>query len=141
MSRPDPNEQIDPNEQKMRIFIFTAHTGGHFFPALSFADTFKAHHPDCEIHFVSDRKKDDLPFGLGDFPYEYHSIEQVSGRGKGLGIILFPFILIKAFFETSRLISKYSPSVVIGFGTLVSLLGILAARFRGIATLVHEQNR
>ncbi|MDD5084556.1 MAG: UDP-N-acetylglucosamine--N-acetylmuramyl-(pentapeptide) pyrophosphoryl-undecaprenol N-acetylglucosamine transferase [Candidatus Omnitrophica bacterium] len=130
---------MNPSKAKT-IIIFSGHTGGHLFPALSFADEFKHRHPEFEIIFVGGRSEAALPFGWQAFPYKYRVIDMAPWKGGLLKRFRFQLSFLGAWRDVLRLFREVNPSLVVGFGALVSVPGVLAARFRKIPTLIHEQN-
>jgi len=67
---------------------------------------------------------------------------EVSGlRGKGMmTLLLAPLRLIKALYQSVKIMRKHKPSVVLGMGGFVAGPGGLVAALMGIPLLIHEQN-
>ena len=125
----------------VRVLICTGHTGGHFFPAVSCAETFESEHPEVEVHILVNRIS----------PLAEHLIKERSLRVHLIGFSSFPtffsfkmipFLLeyVAAFWKTLSLLLKIKPKLVIGFGSYGSIPGILCAAFYRIPILLHEQN-
>ena len=72
------------------------------------------------------------------------SLRFISAEGiKGKGVfarIRAVLKLVPGFFESIKIIKAFKPEVVIGVGGYASAPLLLAARFSGIRTAVHEQN-
>lgn len=123
------------------ILICTGATGGHFYPALSVAETFRRRYPQVKIHFLMNKV---LPFAQEEMANREMSLHVVewSGlkRSSFFGIFSFFPKLIKALFKTNFLMRKVKPRLIIGFGSYSSVLGVLLGVVRGIPALLHEQN-
>ena len=129
----------------MKIAIFTGPTGGHFYPALAFAEAFLKRYPDSEILFVTGargrRLTEKVQAGLRfelipDFPFP-------RSRNWEFFLRIFQFLikLTHAFTRTNRQLAAFGPQICIGFGSYASFPGLVAGRRRKIPTVIHEQNR
>lgn len=115
-----------------------AGTGGHVFPALAIAEVMRARnievawlgtHQGMENRILKDKK---MPL---------HRISVKGLRGGSLGRILSaPFMLLKAFVESYKVLGKVKPDFVLGMGGFVCGPAGLACKFRGIPLYIHEQN-
>lgn len=122
----------------MRVIIIAGGSGGHLIPALSFAEalTEKKH----EVLLVC-AKGDNLPFMQNDFPWLVKRISAAKiGRFFSLNNILFLIELVKGYVESGAIIKDFKPDIVAGFGGYVSVPMILAARFKHVSIILHEQN-
>ncbi len=124
------------------VLIATGITGGHFFPAISFAEAFKKSYPGFEIWFVLGKKN--APFNLKpyreEFQFEFISVEPLP---KLFSWRLFPFCIgyIKSLFKTARLLAKLKPSAMVSFGSYSTFPSVFLAWFFRIPIIIHEQNR
>lgn len=131
----------------MRIVIFTGPTGGHFFPALAFAECFQKRHPQARILVVTgargrllvEKAKNQIEARyefLPDFPFP---------RPHRLDFLLqmAPFLLklTQAFLKTEKILKDFKPELAVGFGSYAAFPGLLASARRRIPNLIHEQNR
>ena len=124
----------------MRILVAGGGTGGHLYPGIAVAQEIKARRPDAEVVFVG------TAHGIESqvIPREGFPLAVIRSRGlKGkslieifYGLILLPFSVLDAW----RVLSVWSPEVVIGVGGYSSGPVVLLASFRGISTLLLEQN-
>ena len=117
-------------------------TGGHTYPALALARELVARgHPAGSVRFVGGNRGfesrvvaeagfaiDTLPLGKG--LQRRISLENV-------GVVLGA---IRAMWGAYRLVRRYRPRVVVGFGSYVSLPCVVAARLSRIPTVIHEQD-
>lgn len=122
-----------------RIMILAGGTGGHIYPALAVAQELLKR--GCEVRWMGTKA------GMEARIVPNAGIEidwlSVSGfRGKGLlSKLLAPFQLIRAFWQSFRLLSRFKPDVVLGMGGFVAGPGGLMAWLMRIPLVVHEQNR
>lgn len=121
-----------------RALIVAGGTGGHIFPGISIAKALQlkgwtvkwAGNPQAmEGGLVPKEGIELLPLVFQGF------------RGKGIVAQAFmPIRLLKAFFQSIRLLRQYKPQVVIGMGGYVAFpLGMMASLLN-IRLVVHEQN-
>lgn len=122
-----------------RIMIMAGGTGGHVYPALAVARVLIAE--GHEVVWLGTRK------GLEArvIPAAGIRIEwlEVAGvRGKTLrGVLGAPWMLLRALWQSFRILKRVNPSLVLGMGGFVSGPGGLVAAFSGIPLVLHEQNR
>lgn len=126
----------------MKILI----SGGHLTPALAFIDFVQAHHSQDEIAFVGRKfsqagnlqtaneqteiTKRHLPFYFLDSPKLQHGLKHNLS-------------LIKDFYsainQAKSLIDQIQPDVMLSFGGYVALPLAIAAHFKKIPVVTHEQ--
>ena len=124
----------------MRAIISGGASGGHIFPAVAIADKIKARIPDAEILFVGASGKMEME----KVPKAGYSIKGLPIRGLQRKLTLknlsFPFRLVASLAKAARIIKDYKPDVAIGVGGYASGAVLQVAAFKGIKTLVQEQN-
>ena len=115
-------------------------TGGHIFPALAIANTFKERHPDAEILFVGAKGKMEM-VRVPEAGYKIIGL-WISGLQRKLTLsnLMFPFKLIVSYFNARRIVKQFKPDVVIGTGGYASGPIMLAATHYKIPSLIQEQN-
>jgi len=131
----------------MKIGIFAGPTGGHFYPAVAFAESFCKRHPGSEILFVTGERGRPLVTSvhrelavqfdfIPDFPFPRPNGLEFFGR-------FFQFLLklARAFRKSGRQITLFKPDLCIGFGSYASFPGLVMSRVKGVPTFIHEQNR
>lgn len=118
--------------------IMAGGTGGHVFPALAVADWLREQ--GCRICWLG------TPHGMElrlahDHGYPVETI-QVSGlRGTGiLGALRAPFVLVKALWQSWRVLRRIRPDLVLGMGGFVTGPGGVMARLLKIPLVIQEQN-
>jgi undecaprenyldiphospho-muramoylpentapeptide beta-N-acetylglucosaminyltransferase len=116
-------------------------TGGHVYPALALAQELLARgHARSSIRFVGGRRG---PEGHV-VPAAGYAIDLLPGRGlqrrltlANVGVV---YETVVAFVRALRLVRRYHPRVVVGFGGYASLPCIVAAWLWRIPRVVHEQD-
>lgn len=123
-----------------RIVISGGGTGGHIFPAISIANTFRERYPDAEILFVGadDRMEMERVPAAG---YKIIGLP-VSGfnRSRKLKNINVIWKLYKSLRKAKKLLREFKPDMVVGVGGYASGPTLWAASSLGIPTLIQEQN-
>lgn len=124
----------------MRVLIAGGGTGGHVFPGIAIAEALREQGVADEVVFVGTEHGIEARI----VPREGYQFEALSGTGF-VGKSLFRkvrslWILGKSYCEARSLMQRIRPHLVIGVGGYASFSAVLAAHFRGIPTLIHEQN-
>lgn len=121
-----------------RILIMAAGTGGHVFPALAVAKTFKQE--GVRVAWLASRHGMEIDWILAEnIPIFTLSIGGLRGKG-WYTKLLAPFTLCRALVQALRIIAKVKPDVVLGMGGFVTGPGGLAACLCNIPLVIHEQN-
>ena len=122
----------------MKIAIMAGGTGGHIFPGLAVAE--ELINKGVDVIWLG------AEGGMEENLVKSHNIQikllPIKGlRGKGIkGLITLPFKLIKASRLAAKYLTQENVDAVISMGGYVAGPGGLAAKFKGIPLLVHEQN-
>jgi undecaprenyldiphospho-muramoylpentapeptide beta-N-acetylglucosaminyltransferase len=116
-------------------------TGGHTYPALALANELVARgHERAAIRFVGGRR------GLEGrvVPEAGFEIDLLPGRGLARRVTFQNLRAIAeavlAALRSLRLVRRYRPGIVVGFGGYASLPCVVAARCLRVPTVVHEQD-
>lgn len=128
------------NKQPYRLIISGGGTGGHIFPALAIANTFKERHPDAEILFVGAEGRMEMT-RVPEAGYKIIGL-WISGLQRKLtwSNLSFPIKLIASYFKARKIINEFKPQVVIGTGGYASGPIMLVATKNKIPALIQEQN-
>ncbi len=124
--------------KKAPILITAGGTGGHVYPGLAVAQALQEQ--GIPVVWMGTKK------GLEARVIPEAGIEMawldVSGiRGKGAAALLMaPFRLTKALFQSVKIMKKHKPAAVLGMGGFVAGPGGLVASMMGIPVIIHEQN-
>ena len=123
---------------KRPILVTAGGTGGHVYPGLAVARALIEQ--DIPVIWMGTHK------GIEARVIPAAGIEMawldVNGlRGKGIAtILLAPFKLAKALFQSVKIMRKHRPVTVLGMGGFVAGPGGLVAALMGIPVVIHEQN-
>jgi UDP-N-acetylglucosamine--N-acetylmuramyl-(pentapeptide) pyrophosphoryl-undecaprenol N-acetylglucosamine transferase len=115
-------------------------TGGHIYPAIAIANTWKEKYPSSEILFVGALGKMEMQ-KVPEAGYNIKGLP-VAGLQRSLSLqnLSFPFKLLKSLRMASKIVSEFNPHVVIGVGGYASGPVLFAAQRKNIPTLLQEQN-
>ncbi|ETI61243.1 undecaprenyldiphospho-muramoylpentapeptide beta-N-acetylglucosaminyltransferase [Marinomonas profundimaris] len=121
-----------------KVIIMAGGTGGHIYPALACAQSFKDKGVDVQWLGSKGGMEERL---VPDHDISLHSLSIKGVRGKGgLGLLLAPFRILHAIGQAVATLQKVKPDVVLGMGGFVAGPGGVAARLLGIPLVIHEQN-
>jgi len=128
---------MTPGMQKP-IIVMAGGTGGHVFPALAVAENLRQHGEN--IVWLGTRSGIEARVvPAADFAIEWLNVQGL--RGKGLTtLMLAPFRLLRACWQSLRLLRRIRPKAVLGMGGFVSGPGGLMAWLLDIPLFLHEQN-
>ena len=123
--------------------IMAGGTGGHIFPGLAVAEALRdkgwrvhwlgangtAGNPSMESQLVPPRG------------FVFESIDFSGVRGKGpITLALLPVRLLKAFWQSVRVLRRVKPSVVVGLGGYIAFPAGMMSVLLGKPLILHEQN-
>lgn len=124
-------------KQKIAMIV-AGGTGGHIFPGLALAN--ELNNNGWKVVWLGTTK------GMESIIVPKHNLKfegiQFSGlRGKGtIAWFAMPFRLLRAFFQSAKIIYRIKPNIILGFGGYVTFPAGLAGRFFNISLYLHEQN-
>ncbi|PIP18775.1 MAG: undecaprenyldiphospho-muramoylpentapeptide beta-N-acetylglucosaminyltransferase [Candidatus Omnitrophica bacterium CG23_combo_of_CG06-09_8_20_14_all_41_10] len=123
----------------MRVLVVAGASGGHIYPASAFLEKLKEEKSVSDTLLVLPLRSIKTDFKSCGCKIIYISSAQVSFSLNYSNIIaLFKFI--KGSWESFRILLKFKPDCVVGFGSLDSIPLVILAWFFRIKTLIHEQN-
>lgn len=119
----------------MKIIFVAGGTGGHIYPAITLANKMKQR--GHEVMFVgsSVRMEKDVVPSAG---FDFIGLDVLSTSGNIINKIKSLISLFRAYNTCKDLVKDYD--VAIGFGNYISLPVMLAAKKKGLKTIIHEQN-
>lgn len=128
------------SSSSIRVLLAAGGTGGHVYPAISIADAVSKFNPHSEILFVGtrDRMEWQAVPGAG---YKIKSV-WISGFHRRLTPqnLLFPVKLMVSLVQSTSIIKKFRPHVVVSCGGFAAgPIGWVASKM-GIPLVIQEQN-
>ncbi|GGY68200.1 undecaprenyldiphospho-muramoylpentapeptide beta-N-acetylglucosaminyltransferase [Marinobacter zhanjiangensis] len=121
-----------------RFLVMAGGTGGHVFPALATARRLQELGHEVEWLGSAGGMEERL-IADTDIPLSVISVSGLRGKGR-LALLLAPFRLVRALWQSLRVMSRVKPDCVIGMGGFVTGPGGLSAWLTRRPLLVHEQN-
>lgn len=120
------------------ILIMAGGTGGHIFPALAVADRLKQQGWRVVWLGTLNAMEARVVPGRG-YPMQYIAFSGL--RGKGLvQVLMLPLRLVRAFWQSARIIRTLRPDVVLGLGGYVTFPAGMMASLLNRPLAIHEQN-
>jgi UDP-N-acetylglucosamine--N-acetylmuramyl-(pentapeptide) pyrophosphoryl-undecaprenol N-acetylglucosamine transferase len=125
------------------VLVMAGGTGGHIFPGLAVAEALRER--GWRVHWLGGRgsasqasMESQLVPPCG---FAFESIEFSGVRGKGsASLALLPVRLLKAFWQSVRVIRRVKPDVVVGLGGYISFPAGMMSVLLGKPLVLHEQN-
>lgn len=123
----------------MRVIFGTGGTGGHLYPALALASYIKQQDPTSEFLFVgTPNHLEATVVPEKGYAFEAMDLQGLVGSPIKKAKALLKFI--GSLNKSRKIIKKFKPDIVIGFGGYVSSSIVMAASRMHIPTMIHEQN-
>jgi UDP-N-acetylglucosamine--N-acetylmuramyl-(pentapeptide) pyrophosphoryl-undecaprenol N-acetylglucosamine transferase len=122
----------------MKVIIAGGGTGGHLFPGIAVAETLRA--GGHEVMFVgTSRGIERTAVPKAGFAVEFIDVAGLKGLGWAHRVKTVA-ALPRALLQARRIIAAFGADVVLGVGGYASGPVVLAAKLRGTATAICEQN-
>jgi len=125
------------SQQKCAL-IMAGGTGGHIFPGLAVAQALRE--AGWRVHWLGApaSMESELVPPRG---FAFEAVNFGGVRGKGLKtLVLLPFKLLRAFWQSLQVVRRVQPDVVLGLGGYITFPGGLMASLWGKPLVLHEQN-
>lgn len=125
------------NDNTPCILLAAGGTGGHLFPAYALAEELgrRGYLVDLATDMRGDR------YGTGFPARVVHHIPSATLTGKSpVAAAQTVWTLSRGIAAAVKLLGEIRPSAVVGFGGYPTFPPLLAAKLRGIKTVLHEQN-
>ena len=120
-----------------KCFVVAGGTGGHIFPAMAVAEQLQK--KGIKIEWIGSRGRLEEKIVPEKFAISYIDIAALRGKGK-LSLLLSPFRIIKAIFQSLRLLTQHKPQFVLAMGGYVCGPMGVAAWLKRVPLILHEQN-
>lgn len=123
-----------------KVIISGGGTGGHIFPAISIANTFKQRFPDAEIRFVGAEGRMEMErVPAAGYPIVGLPVcgFDRTRKWKNIEVLRKLFISLRM---AKKIVREFRPDIVVGVGGYASGPVLWAASSAGIPTLIQEQN-
>ena len=120
------------------ILITAGGTGGHVYPGLAVARALQEQNIPV-IWMGTHKGLEARVIPEADIEMVYLSVNGLRGKG-ALTLLVAPFQLAKALFQSFLIMNKVKPSAVLGMGGFVAGPGGLVAALMRKPVLIHEQN-
>ncbi|MDD5692291.1 MAG: undecaprenyldiphospho-muramoylpentapeptide beta-N-acetylglucosaminyltransferase [Candidatus Omnitrophica bacterium] len=121
----------------MRVLLASGSSGGHIFPALALMDSLKEKGASCLLVLPRKCRESKLLSERSDI--EYIASAPLSLRLSAANIY-GAYSFLKGSWESLRIVLKFRPDAVIGFGSLYTVALLFWAWLFRIKTMIHEQN-
>ncbi|MDE2606998.1 MAG: undecaprenyldiphospho-muramoylpentapeptide beta-N-acetylglucosaminyltransferase [Burkholderiales bacterium] len=132
---PSPAKRPAP---RATALVMAGGTGGHIFPGLAVAEALRAR--GWRVHWLGapDSMESQLVPPRG-FPLETVAFGGVRGKGVKTLLVL-PFKLLRACWQSLRVVRRVRPDVVVGLGGYITFPGGLVSVLLRRPLVLHEQN-
>ena len=122
----------------MRILVVSGASGGHIFPAVALLNFLKKNGLNKVLLVLPLKSKESfIPFDCDEIEYISSSFLSFSLSSKNIS---GAFNFFKGLGQGLRIIIKFKPDVVVGFGTLHTVGLLFWGWLFRIKTIIHEQN-
>lgn len=129
---------MDATENKIKIMIIAGGTGGHVMPALAVARLLRLQ--GHQVHWLGTHAGIEARLvPQENFPISFIDIQGLRGK-KAYTLLLAPFKILKAIYQSYQVLIKERPSAVLCMGGYVSGPGAIAAWMMRCPIVLHEQN-
>ncbi|MFC5498653.1 undecaprenyldiphospho-muramoylpentapeptide beta-N-acetylglucosaminyltransferase [Caenimonas terrae] len=118
--------------------VMAGGTGGHIFPGLAVAEALREQ--SWQVHWLGgpDSMESRLVPPRG-FPFEAVDFSGVRGKGAAT-LLLLPLRLLKACWQSIKVVRRVKPDVVIGLGGYITFPAGMMSALLGKPLVLHEQN-
>jgi UDP-N-acetylglucosamine--N-acetylmuramyl-(pentapeptide) pyrophosphoryl-undecaprenol N-acetylglucosamine transferase len=129
----------------MRFSVSGGGTGGHIYPALAVARALRDARPDGELDYIGGARGFERRLVAShpmrrELPYHELMVRSLRSAGLSIHTALDPLRLAGSVPQAWRLLGRLRPEALFTTGGYLALPLVLAARARGIPTLVWEGN-
>jgi UDP-N-acetylglucosamine--N-acetylmuramyl-(pentapeptide) pyrophosphoryl-undecaprenol N-acetylglucosamine transferase len=124
----------------MRYLVSGGGTGGHVFPALAVARALRGAQPDLDLSYVGGVRGFERRIVGDELPYHQLVVRSLRSAGRDVHVVLDPLRLGASVPQAWVLLGRLRPAAIFTSGGYLGIPLVLAARARGIPSLVWEGN-
>jgi UDP-N-acetylglucosamine--N-acetylmuramyl-(pentapeptide) pyrophosphoryl-undecaprenol N-acetylglucosamine transferase len=118
--------------------VMAGGTGGHIFPGLAVAEALRAR--GWTVHWLgAPGSMESQIVPKRGIPLETIDFGGVRGKGP-MTLVLLPLKILRAFWQSIRVVRRVRPQVVIGLGGYITFPGGMMSVLLGKPLVLHEQN-
>lgn len=123
--------------------VMAGGTGGHIFPGLAVAQALRA--GGWQVHWLGGSGSAERPSMESQLVppqgFAFEAVDFSGVRGKGpVTLALLPLRLLRAFWQSIRVLRRVKPDVVVGMGGFITFPGGMMSVLLGRPLVLHEQN-
>jgi UDP-N-acetylglucosamine--N-acetylmuramyl-(pentapeptide) pyrophosphoryl-undecaprenol N-acetylglucosamine transferase len=133
-----PKQLLADRRVDRPILVMAGGTGGHVYPALAVARVLKRRSQSV-VWLGTQRGLEGRVVPAAGIRTEWISVQGLRGKGP-LTLVAAPFQLLRALFQSLKVMARHRPAAVLGMGGFVSGPGGLAAWLTRRPLIIHEQN-
>jgi UDP-N-acetylglucosamine--N-acetylmuramyl-(pentapeptide) pyrophosphoryl-undecaprenol N-acetylglucosamine transferase len=124
-------------KQSISVMLAAGGTGGHLFPAFALAEELQRR--GVAVDLMTDMRGD--RYGSGFPAREVYKVPAATLAGRSpVDAAKTALALASGTKAAHKILGTVRPAVVVGFGGYPTFPPLMAARMRGIPTVLHEQN-
>jgi UDP-N-acetylglucosamine--N-acetylmuramyl-(pentapeptide) pyrophosphoryl-undecaprenol N-acetylglucosamine transferase len=125
--------------REIKVLLAGGGTGGHIYPGVALAkELMTRENIEC-LMVITSKDTDKEILKSEHIPYRSLPIKGMN-RGLSMKTVADLYRFFFSFIKAWRIISSYTPDIIIGLGAYVSFPVISLGRIKGITTFIHEQN-
>ena len=121
------------------VVIATGGTGGHIYPALTFANALMEKYQDITITFVGSNQRMESTL-IPEAGHRFYGLDLIVPSGNLINKGKAGFSLLKATKKMEMFFKKHATDLVVGFGNYIEYPVIHGANKFNIPYILHEQN-
>jgi UDP-N-acetylglucosamine--N-acetylmuramyl-(pentapeptide) pyrophosphoryl-undecaprenol N-acetylglucosamine transferase len=124
-------------KQTISVMLAAGGTGGHLFPAFALAEELQQR--GIAVDLITDMRGD--RYGSGFPARNVYKVPAATLAGRSpIDAAKTALALARGTKAAHKILGQVRPAVIVGFGGYPTFPPLMAARMRGIPTLLHEQN-
>lgn len=139
VKQPNEPQKIPKRTSTNKVLISTGGTGGHIFPAIALAQQLLEDDPTCQVRFIGGGLSDNKYFDKGSYAFDNISCGSFVVKNP-VSLVSSLFKIARGIWESCKIIRRFTPNVVVGFGSFYAFPPLVAARVMSVPLVLHEAN-